>query len=101
MMETKKEFSLSDLSELEAESTIDRIDAKTLNLCVESITTLLNEDVQGFMRLPLQQRIAIFRQMSQLLDVSFRLFPLLEQRELKPFHRLPTAVGGAGNELDH
>ena len=73
-----KEFSLSELSELEPESTIDRIDAKTLNLCVESIATLLNEDIKSFMQLPLESRIKIFRQMSQLLDVSFKLFPLLE-----------------------
>jgi len=64
---------------------IERIDAKTLNLCVESIASLVNEDVRAFMALPLLQRIEIFRQMSQLLDISYRLYPLLEQRKLKPF----------------
>ena len=64
---------------------IDRIDAKTLNLCVQSISTLINEDTPAFMEFPLSQRIRIFKQMSQLLDLSFSLFPLLEQRQLKSF----------------
>ena len=64
---------------------IDRIDAKTLNLCVQSITTLINEDTTAFMEFPLNQRIRIFKQMSQLLDLSFSLYPLLEQRQLKSF----------------
>ena len=79
---------ISDLSEgtgAADECSIDRIDAKTLNLCVESITLLVNEDIRAFMEFPLEQRICIFRQMSMLLDLSFGLFPLLEQRKLKPF----------------
>ena len=44
-----------------ADFEIDRIDAKTLNLCVESITSLMNEDVQAFMKLPLSERINVFR----------------------------------------
>jgi hypothetical protein len=81
------EFARMDNStdEVESECMIDRIDAKTLNLCVESITTLVNEDIRAFMEFPLLQRINIFRQMSQLLDLSFELFPLLEKRKLKPF----------------
>ena len=34
--------------------TIDRIEAKTLNLCVESTSTLLNEDIQAFVDFPLE-----------------------------------------------
>ena len=64
---------------------IDRIDAKTLNLCVESITTLVNEDIEAFMEFSLEQRIKIFGQMSKMLDLSFSLFSLLEKRRLKPF----------------
>jgi hypothetical protein len=81
------EFARMDNStdEVKSECMIDRIDAKTLNLCVESITTLVNEDIRAFMEFPLLQRINIFRQMSQLLDLSFELFPLLEKRKLKPF----------------
>ena len=64
---------------------IDRIDAKTLNLCVESITTLVNEDIEAFVEFSLEQRIKIFGQMSKMLDLSFSLFSLLEKRRLKPF----------------
>ena len=88
---------LSDGTGAADECSIDRIDAKTLNLCVESITLLVNEDIRAFMEFPLEQRICIFRQMSMLLDLSFGLFPLLEQRKLKPF-TLPqpaTAQDGA------
>ena len=60
--------------------TIDRIEAKTLNLAVESTTTLLNEDIQAFVDLPLEQRIRIFTQMSQILELSFSLFPLFKRR---------------------
>ena len=46
----------------------------------------MNEDSAAFMEFPLSQRIRIFKQMSQLLDLSFSLFPLLEQRQLKLFN---------------
>ena len=69
---------------LENDYGIDRIDAKTLNLCVESMTMLVNEDVRAFMELPLAERIEIFRQTSQLLDISFLLYPVLEHRQLNP-----------------
>jgi len=60
--------------------TIDRMEAKTLSLCVESTTTLLNEDIQAFVDFPLEQRVRIFTQMSQILDLSFSLFPLFKRR---------------------
>ena len=99
------EFARMDSStdEVESECMIDRIDAKTLNLCVESITTLVNEDIRAFMEFPLLQRINIFRQMSQLLDLSFELFPLLEKRKLKPFTittGLSTPKASADQDID-
>lgn len=65
--------------------TIDRMAAKTLKLCVESTTTLLNEDIQAFVDFPLEQRIRIFTQMSQILNLSFELFGLFKRRPLKMY----------------
>ena len=59
--------------------------AKTLKLCVESTTTLLNEDIQAFVDFPLEQRIRIFTQMSQILNLSFELFGLFKRRPLKMY----------------
>lgn len=39
---------------------IEKIEAKTLHLCVLSIKYLVNEDIQAFIDLPLDQRIRIF-----------------------------------------
>lgn len=42
------------------------------------------------MEFPLDQRINIFRQMSQMLDISFQLYPMLEHRKLKLFTNAAT-----------
>ena len=42
----------------------DRIEAKTLNLCVEATTSLVKEDIQSFVDLPLEERIRIFIQLT-------------------------------------
>jgi len=62
---------------------VDRVEAKTLNLCVEATTTLLNEDIQAFVDFPLEERVRIFTQMSRILDLSFSLHPLFKKRQLK------------------
>lgn len=43
---------------------IDPIEAKTLNLCTESIKMLVCQDIQAFVDLPLDLRIKIFFQMT-------------------------------------
>ena len=38
----------------------DRVEAKTINFCVKGIMQLLQEDIQSFVDLPLENRIFIF-----------------------------------------
>jgi hypothetical protein len=62
---------------------IEKIEAKTLHLCVLSIKYLVNEDIQAFIDLPLDQRIRIFFSMTRMLGLSFAYYPRLPKRKLK------------------
>lgn len=64
---------------------IDRIEAKTLNLCVQTIKSLLQEDIQAFVDFPLEERVKIFMSLTRILDLSFSLYPKFYQRDLKNY----------------
>ena len=75
---------------------IDRMEAKTLNLCVEATTSLVKEDIQSFVDLPLEVRIRIFIQLTQILCLSFSLYSLFKQRTLTQYDFLGNE-SGSGN----
>ena len=64
---------------------IDRIEAKTLDLCVQTIKSLLQEDIQAFVDFPLEERVKIFMSLTRILDLSFSLYPQFYQRDLKNY----------------
>lgn len=50
---------------------------------MEATNKLLKEDTQSFIDIKLNTRIAIFTQMTQILNLSFKLYDLIEDRSLK------------------
>jgi len=59
---------------------IDRVEAKTLSLCIKSFNALLYKDIQSFVDFPLEQRITLFEKVSRILDLNLELLPLFENR---------------------
>jgi hypothetical protein len=66
---------------------IDRIEAKTLSLCVRYLNIVLNNDIQDFVDLPLSQRIGLFKQISRVFDLGNALLPLFKNRVLTNFEQ--------------
>ena len=52
-------------------------------MSMEATNKLLKEDTQSFIDIKLNTRIAIFTQMTQILNLSFKLYDLIEDRSLK------------------
>lgn len=59
------------------------IEAETLLLSMQATHRLLKEDTQSFIDIRLDQRIAIFTQMTKILNLSFKLYDFIDDRELK------------------
>ena len=65
------------------EINIKAIEAQTLLLSMQATHKLLEEDTQSFIDIRLEQRIEIFTQMTQILNLSFKLYDFIDNRELK------------------
>jgi|JI9StandDraft_1071089.scaffolds.fasta_scaffold624975_1 hypothetical protein len=76
--------------QIEAKSPIkvDRIEAKTLSLCVKTFTILLNTDIQSFVDVPLYTKIGLFKQIACILDLSYSLLPEFKPRKLALHHEI-------------
>jgi len=59
------------------------IEAETLLHSIQATYRLLKEDTQSFIDIRLDQRIEIFTQMTQILNLSMRLCDMIPNRELK------------------
>ena len=65
------------------EITVTAAEAETLLLSMQATHKLLEEDTQSFIDIRLEQRIEIFTQMTQILNLSFKLYDVIPDRDLK------------------
>lgn len=74
---SRKESAATDhpalLIEAKSPIKVDRVEAKTLSLCVKTFTILLNDDIQSFVDVPLYNKIGLFKQIACVLDLSYSL----------------------------
>ena len=70
-----------------SEIDVTAIEAETLLLSMKAIGRLLKEDTQSFIDIRLDQRIMIFTQMTQILNLSVQLCDFIEDRELDQHHQ--------------
>jgi hypothetical protein len=80
---------------------VDRIEAKTLSLCVKTLTTLLNTDIQNFVDFPLNERISLFKQIACITDLSHSLLPCFKARTLNMHHEIYDSRNQSGSQYFH
>ena len=73
------------------------IEAETLLLSMKAIGRLLKEDTQSFIDVNLMQRIKIFTQMTQILNLSVQLCDFIPDRKLDHLQTVNRKMNNSGS----